>query len=308
MSEMKKTKTAFSALAMLCAIGIGQVMPAHAHEGLPPGHGHLFLVSTGTGDLDNMTIRAHKVITQADIVFTMQPEGADKRYGDLLKGKKLYPAGHGLFWKRDRAENDNRKADGKAERAAKHAKGKEGDKDKDNRRRHEDPAKLEAQARKVIREAVGAGRNVVVLDNGDPLVYGPHSGYLKEFEDLKPIVVPGISSFNAANAALQRGVIGGEGRAVILTSSKGGAGNSDHVKKLAESRSSMVFFMNRSIPELVAELKTSYPGDTPIAIVADAGFRKEEKVIKATLDTIVGQLGPDKLPFAHLVYVGDFLR
>lgn len=301
MFGVKKTKAIFSALAMVCAVGMGQVQSVYAHEGLPLGHGHLFLVSEGAGDLDNMTIRAHKVITKADIVFTMHPEGAEKRFGDLLKGKKLYSAGHGLFWMRDR----EKKADEKSKLVGKSA----GDKEKraDGRKR-EDPARLEAQARKVIREAVAAGKNVVVLDNGDPLVYGPHSGYLKEFEDLKPIVVPGISSFNAANAALQRGVIGGEGRAVILTSPKGMAAGSDHIKKLAESRSTMVFFMNRDLSALVADLRTGYPGDTPIALVANAGSRKDQKVIKGTLDTIVGVVGTDKLSFAHLVYVGDFLK
>jgi len=304
MLRVLKVKAVFSSLAMVCAVGIGQVQPAHAHEGLSPGHGHLFLVSAGTGDLDNMTIRAHKVLTKADIVFTMHPEGAEKRYGDLLKGKKLYSAGHGLFWKRGCAEDDKKKADEKAKLVVKDSK----DKERAERRKREDPAKLEAQARKVIREAVGAGKNVVVLDNGDPMVYGPHSGYLKEFADLKPIVVPGISSFNAANAALQRGVIGGEGKAVILTSPKGGAADSDHIKRLAESRSTMVFFMNRDLPGLVADLRTSYPGDTPIALVVNAGFRKEQRVIRGTLDTIVGVVGADKPSFAHLVYVGDFLK
>jgi len=292
---------ALSAMAMVCASGIGYSGSILAHEGLPPGHGHLFLVSAGTGDLDNMTIRAHKTLSDAEIIFTMHPERAKERYGKLLEEKEIYEAGHGLFWE---ARFSEKKQPGVSSQA-----NQKNDKKRKSNRSPEKQRELEKQARKVIREAVSEGKSVAIICNGDPLIYGPHTGYLKEFQDLRPIVIPGISSFNAASAALQRGLTGGDSRAVILTSARSfDHERKEHLKALADTHSTMVFFMNRDLPGLIATLKESYSGQTPIALVANAGSRKEQQVIKGTLDTILEIMDGKRLGFAHLVYVGDFLK
>ena len=52
----------------------------------------------------------------------------------------------------------------------------------------------------------------------------------------------------------------------------------------------------------------TYPADTPVAIVCSAGYADKEKVLHATLGTILDQVGQDRLPFEYLLYVGDFLN
>ena len=70
----------------------------------------------------------------------------------------------------------------------------------------------------------------------------------------------------------------------------------------------MVFFtMFLNMEDVVKKLRTHYPSDTPIAIVLYAGYKGKEKVIEGTLDTILEKTKGDKLPFEHLIYVGDFL-
>ncbi|EXJ14208.1 SAM-dependent methyltransferase [Imhoffiella purpurea] len=261
--------------------------------------GHLYLVSIGIGDPDNITVRAQKILAESDIVFGM--ESVRERHADLLQGKEIYEAGHGLF--RQMPPRPSKDADGPSQ-----------DERAERRRRHEEQrAELEAQARKIIREAVEAGKQVAVIDYGDPTIYGPQTGYLSEFADLDPVVIPGVSSFNAANAALGRGITQGEhSRSVILTRTPGGPEREnrlDTLEKLAESRSTLVFFTMRSkLPEVVERLKGSYPGDTPIAIVSHAGYAEREQVMVATLDTVLEQAGDAELPFEHLIYVGDFLK
>jgi precorrin-4 methylase len=44
-----------------------------------------------------------------------------------------------------------------------------------------------------------------------------------------------------------------------------------------------------------------------VAIVSSAGYKEKEEVIRGTLGTIFDQVGESKLPFEHLLYVGDFL-
>ena len=50
------------------------------------------------------------------------------------------------------------------------------------------------------------GKTVAIVADGDPTIYSPWGWIPEHFTDLKPNVIPGISSFNAANAALKHGV------------------------------------------------------------------------------------------------------
>ncbi len=301
-----RQRTAMTLLA--CLLLVNGPLMAETPADNPPSkapNGHLYLVSAGVGDPDNITVRAQKTIAEADIVFGM--ERMLERYADLLQGKETYEAGHGLFRPmRQRPSQDRPEA-------AQAGQEKHGAQDEHRQRREEARATLEAQARKVIREAVNAGKTVAVLDSGDPSIYGPHTGYLTEFADLNPVVIPGLSSFNAANAALGRGITQGEqSRSVILTRTPGDPLDDtglDTLKTLAESRSTMVFFTMRSkLPEFVARVKDAYPGDTPIAIVSNAGYQGRERVIEATLDSILEHIGDQELPFEHLIYLGDSLK
>lgn len=49
------------------------------------------------------------------------------------------------------------------------------------------------------------------------MISGPQVGFIQAFSDLNPVVIPGVSSFNAANEALARDVmIGSTSRSFIL--------------------------------------------------------------------------------------------
>jgi Precorrin-4 methylase len=170
----------------------------------------------------------------------------------------------------------------------------------------EEIAKIEAEYKQLIRKSIKEGKNIVVIDNGDPTIYGPHIYFVKEFQDLAPKIIPGISSFNAANAALQTSVIGGLEDAKGVTLTVGSTKNAI-IDKLAPTQSTMVFFMDREFDKFITHLLTLYPKETPIAIVINAGESQKEEVIVATLATIQAKVGKEKIPFNHLVYVGNFL-
>lgn len=237
--------------------------------------GHFYLVSVGIGDPDNMTIRARKIIEAADIVFAMKFIRTQLAF--LLEGKEVHDAGHGLFSKMTK-----------------------------------NTAMIEEEKRipPIIRSAVAAGKTVVVLDFGDPTLYSPQSGYLTEFADLSPQIIPGISCFNAANAALGREITGAYDHAVILTEAMcGWEGSKERLAKLAATQSTLVFFaMRMDLDEVVGELKNHYAPDTPVAIVAHAGFSDKETVYNASLETVARLASQEKLSWDHLIYVGDFLR
>ena len=136
--------------------------------------------------------------------------------------------------------------------------------------------------------------------------------YMEAFEDLKPEIVPGVSSFNAGNGALKKEVTAGKKKqSVILTSPyvNRELTGSDDIENLAAAKASMVIFtMRLDFEDVVIKLRKHYPDDTPIAIVLYAGYQAKERVIQGTLSTINAQLKKEgTLPFENLIYVGDFL-
>lgn len=248
----------------------------------------LYLVSIGSGDPDNMTLRAVNTIKDSDIVFCRK-ETRD-RFPILLQGKEIHDPGFGIFA----------------------IYGKKPEEAKKNRRfNYEEKIKQLNEIIGIIRNAVKEGKWVSVLCSGDPTVYGPNMWYLEAFEDLNPEVIPGISCFNAANAALRKRVTSGEkAHSVILTASFGRDeyAGPDSIEKLAQHQATLVFFtMFMDLEKVVKKLRTHYPSDTPIAIVLFAGYKDKERIIYGTLDTIVEETSGKDLPFEHLIYVGDFL-
>ena len=248
------------------------------------GKGKFYLVGLGPGDPDLATLRAMKVIEQADLIFV------HKRYYDkfkkYLEGKKVIHGYHRLFPFYGKKCSDVTPAQEARERMS-----------------CEEYHKKQAEFAVMARKAIAEGKTVAMLDSGDPLVFGPCSWSLTELNDLDTEVVPGLSAFNAANAALRAGVTeGSNSHSVILASGWS-------VEEMAVHQSTMVLFtMRTDFKKFIDALSKHYPADTPVAIVFKAGYAKEEKVMHGTLGTILDELDMEKLPFEYLLYVGDFLN
>ena len=240
--------------------------------------GRLFVVSVGVGDSDNITLKALKTIEAADVVLGMK--FILKQHAHLLEGKECHDAGHACFL--DVA----------------HAHGPR-------------PVSRERELEiiRVVRTAVAAGRNVAVLDFGDPTLYGPQVGFLAEFADLSPEIVPGISSVNAANAVLGKELSGAFDKPVVLTHGMDSGADYNRLETLADTGATLVFFtMGMDLEQVAARLKKRLGGDMPAVIIAKAGFADSESVVSATLDTIVDAANGTPSSWAFLLYVGDALK
>jgi precorrin-4 methylase len=155
---------------------------------------------------------------------------------------------------------------------------------------------------------VAQKKTVAILDSGDPMIYGPWEWCLEEFEDLHPVVVPGVSCFNAGNAALKKGVTNSDRTKSVILTATDWPGKTDTIEKLSVHGSTMVLFtMRADFKDFIRRLSVNYPPETPVAIVKHAGYHGQEQVIRGTLGTIVKDVGEDRLPFEYLIYVGDFL-
>jgi precorrin-4 methylase len=254
-----------------------------AEEKAPQGKGKFYLVGIGPGDPDLATLRALKVIEKADVIFA--GKRISEKFGAYLKGKKVVAGYHRLFpfYGKDCAT------------LTPEDKAKERMSCKEYHRRQEEFAAM-------VRAAVAQGKTVAMLDSGDPLIYGPCSWALTELRDLDTEVVPGLSCFNAANAALRAGVTEGKSSHSIILASGWS------VEEMAEHQSTMVLFtMRTQLKKFIDNLLKHYPSDTPVGIVFSAGYAEKEKVVRATLGSILDKLGENRLPFEYLLYVGDFL-
>lgn len=244
-----------------------------------------YLVGVGPGDPDLITLRAIKAIEQADVVL------CSRRYGDkfaeYLDGKEI----HYGFWRlfvyygQDCAE-----LTGEARERCKEIDGK---RDKFTG---------------LIRDAVEQGKTVAILDAGDPTIHGPYAWCLEEFEDLDPVVVPGVSCFNAANAALKRGITTSDDTKSVILSAADWPGKTDTIEKLSKHQSTMVLFtMRTEFSEFIEKLSVHYPPETPLAVVKHAGYADKEEVVRSTVGTVLGEVRQEELPFEYLIYVGDSL-
>ena len=163
---------------------------------------------------------------------------------------------------------------------------------------NEEFRKLSARVRQLVRD----GKTAVFAADGDPTLYSPWGWITEQFSDLDPTVIPGLSSFNAANAALRHGAVGAGS---LLISQGDDLGTPNEHGRLANT---VVFFTHtRKLEGLLPRLRTRYPADTPLAIVCEASYAGE-RVIRATLGTLQDVLANDKLPHLYLLYIGDGLN
>ena len=243
------------------------------------------LLVLGPGDADLITLRGLKTIEDADLIVCSKR--AQEKFSPHLEGKELLDSGSyrlSRYYGKDCRE----------------FKGKE-------RKECEKYTNKRNKLIKKIRRAIGDGKTVAVLGGGDPFIYGPSVWFLEEFADLNPVAVPGLSSFNAANAALAKTVTSSKPtKSVILTI---GYSPESHkiIEDLAVHKATMVIYMPKDLRDMVAKLFVHYPPQTPIAIVSYAGYKGKERVIKGTLETILDRIGNEKELKLYLVYVGDFL-
>ena len=165
----------------------------------------------------------------------------------------------------------------------------------------------------VIEKAQRQGQMVVRLHTGDPSVFGAIREQMDILQEKQILfeVVPGVSSFCAAAAAVQAEyTLPHVSQSVIITRMEGRTPVPDKQKiaDYAAHGATMVIFLSASLLEqLQAELmRGGYSGQTPAAIVYKASW-PEEQVYRCTVDTLAQTAAAHQIHKTALILVGYFL-
>jgi precorrin-4 C11-methyltransferase len=157
--------------------------------------------------------------------------------------------------------------------------------------------------------AVRAGKRVVRLHSGDTSLYSAIAEQmtLLDEEGIAYEVVPGVSSFQAAAAALAAELTLPEtAQTVILTRAEGQtpmpAGEA--LEDLARHRATLCIFLSaRLAAEVQEQLLTAYPPDTPAAILYRVSW-PDEIIVRTELCRLAEEVRRHDLTRTTLILVG----
>lgn len=162
----------------------------------------------------------------------------------------------------------------------------------------------------LMKEFYDYDKLVVRLHTGDPCIYGAIQEQMAFFDrfGMSYHITPGISSFQAAAAALRsQFTIPEKVQTIILTRGEGRTPmpEKEQLHKLAASQSTMCIYLSAGIVDDVQkELLMAYPPETPVAACYKLTW-KEEKIYRGVLKDLARIVHDNKLTLTTLLVVGD---
>lgn len=164
----------------------------------------------------------------------------------------------------------------------------------------------------VMVEGERKGLSVVRVHTGDPAIFGAHREQMDvlDAEQIEYEIIPGVSSFLAAAAALKKEyTLPAVSQTVILTRMEGRTPvpEKESIRELAKHQATMIIFLSVGrMEELTKELQKEYRENTPVAVVYKASW-PDERILHGTLQDIGQKVKEAGIGKTALVVVGDFL-
>lgn len=190
-------------------------------------------------------------------------------------------------------------------------------------RRHR--ARRQEQHLAEIRALLEQGKDVALLEFGNPCLFGPGQIYAEQLRPQEVIIIPGMGADAAALAALGASilpahdarfllqaapfVLGGQGLSPDMSLHEPDQQAQELLTLLARQEHSAVFYMAlAAAPRLFKILGRYLPPDLPCAVVFWAGDLERQRVLRGTLATLPAQLEQDPERFMGLLFLGRFLE
>jgi precorrin-4/cobalt-precorrin-4 C11-methyltransferase len=155
--------------------------------------------------------------------------------------------------------------------------------------------------------------DVVRLHTGEPALFGAIAEQMRELEKSQIAfeVIPGISSFQAAAAAIQTELTAPDIAQTVILSRIAGrtpVPPEQELEHLAATRSTLCLFLSVHKMENLTQTLIPYYGETcPIAVVYRASW-PDQVIVEGTLANIVAQVKVAGITRTAMILVGPALR
>ncbi|MDP3623671.1 MAG: precorrin-4 C(11)-methyltransferase, partial [Methanobacteriaceae archaeon] len=164
----------------------------------------------------------------------------------------------------------------------------------------------------LMESGVLEGKTVARVHTGDPAIYGAIGEQIRGL-DKKGIeydIIPGVSSLFATAAALRSELTLPEiSQTVIITRPEGRTPkpSKESISSLASHQATMCIFLGvHMIKNVVEDLLSHYPLDTPVGVVQKASW-PEEIVVRGNLENISKKVDDAGIKKTAMIVVGPVL-
>jgi precorrin-4/cobalt-precorrin-4 C11-methyltransferase len=164
----------------------------------------------------------------------------------------------------------------------------------------------------VIVEARDADQDVARVHTGDPVLFGSTAEQMRRMTELGIAydIIPGVSSFTAAAAAIGRELTVPElSQTVILTRAEGRTPMppSEQLDDLARHQATLALFLSITLlGEVTRALIPSYGADCPVVVVHKATW-PEQQIVHGTLGDIRDKVRAAGIRTQSMILVGRVL-
>ncbi len=158
------------------------------------------------------------------------------------------------------------------------------------------------------------GKDVGLLDPGNPCLFGPSNWYVESFEPDDLVIIPGLGCDAAAMAALGKSTIPAHDTRFVMQTAPfflmdQAMQDRQIMKELGKYATTMILYMALSEPKkLFAVLGEALPSDMPCAVVYWAGYPDRQRIVRGTVADMGDKLAADKEKFMGLLFIGRFLE
>lgn len=163
------------------------------------------------------------------------------------------------------------------------------------------------------KSATVQGKDVARLHSGDLSVWSALGEQLRrlEQEGIPVTITPGVPSFAAAAAVLGKELTLPEiAQSVVLTRTSGRASKmppKETLQAFAATGATLAVHLSiHVLDKVVAELTPYYGADCPVAVVCRATW-PDERIVRGTLSSIVGEVAKAPMERTALIVVGRVL-
>ena len=258
------------------------------------GRGQFYVIGTGPGGPQMATLQALDTIKRMDVIVAAKDRQA-KLFAEYIGDKPiLFDPWKGVFdykekswWKLGKEELPKFKAE---------------------------RIRLRDERVEKIKALLAQGKDVGLLDSGNPCLFGPSHWYAEKLDPADVVIIPGMGCDAVAMAALGKSTIPAyDARFVMQTAPffLTGLGKTDRqiLKDLAKYPTTMVLYMALYEPEKVfAALGEMLPPDMPCAVVFWAGYPDRQRIVRGTVADMGQKLSNDKERYMGLLFIGRFLE